>query len=552
MISYRVVFRLHKLGVINASYSWVTACLAHFQLVLYVDDIFVDFPMFKKLLLPFIAFSLSHSLSLTAEESVPVAVSSLAQSTADYASATYQQAMTESLAQLVSFNTVAVEGLPSPENPVHQGFKQELARQADQLGLDFSDYGYVVVIGLGQSDERLGLITHGDVQPADPSKWLKSPFELDATSEPGILLARGAEDDKGPISTAMYAMKAIKDKEISLKRRIELYVYMAEESDWAPLEAFVKTHPMPQLNITIDANYPVVTAEKGYGTVKMTFSNKVLNSDKPYIKSFSGGFFTSQIPEDAQAIIAHANSNLLKKIITQAAKQKGMKYSYDWHEDELMITALGKSTHSSEPQHGKNAIAHLAALLSDRHWPNNASGALVNFINTHLGTGIYGELFGKIAFKDAFMGPMTVAPTVLTQKDHGIELSINLRQPRGKTLEQLTEEINQTLIQWQQKNQVNLLNIDVDISEPFVQTDAPQVPTLLAVFAHYTGIKDAQPISIGAGTNSRLFPTAVVFGPAMPGKPYTGHSEHEFVSVEQFVLNLKMYTAAMVELAGEP
>jgi dipeptidase D len=189
--------------------------------------------------------------------------------------------MTESLAQLVSFNTVAVEGLPSPENPVHQGFKQELARQADQLGLDFSDYGYVVVIGLGQSNERLGLITHGDVQPADPSKWAKSPFELDATSEPGILLARGAEDDKGPISNAMYAMKAIKDKEICLKRRIELYVYMAEESDWAPLEAFVKTHPMPQLNITIDANYPVVTAEKGYGTVKMTFPNKTLNSDKP-------------------------------------------------------------------------------------------------------------------------------------------------------------------------------------------------------------------------------------------------------------------------------
>jgi dipeptidase D len=229
-----------------------------------------------------------------------------------------------------------------------------------------------------------------------------------------------------------------------------------------------------------------------------------------------------------------------------------MKYGYDWQDDELIITAIGKSTHSSEPQHGTNAIAHLAALLSDSLWPNNASSALVNFINAHLGTGIYGELFGKIAFKDDFMGPMTVALTVLTQKDHGIELSINLRQPRDKTLEQLTEEINQTLIQWQQKNQVNLLNIDEDISEPFVQTDAPQVPTLLAVFAHYTGIKDAQPISIGAGTNSRLFPTAVVFGPAMPGKPYTGHSEHEFVSVEQFVFNLKMYTAAMVELAGEP
>ena len=36
----------------------------------------------------------------------------------------------------------------------------------------------------------------------------------------------------------------------------------------------------------------------------------------------------------------------------------------------------------------------------------------------------------------------------------------------------------------------------------------------------------------------------------MPGEKYTGHSEHEFVTEDQFRLNLRMYTAMLVELAG--
>jgi dipeptidase D len=84
-----------------------------------------------------------------------------------------------------------------------------------------------------------------------------------------------------------------------------------------------------------------------------------------------------------------------------------------------------------------------------------------------------------------------------------------------------------------------------------VQSDAPQIDTLLEVFEHFTKIKNPQPISIGGGTNSRLFPTAVSFGPAMPGEEYTGHSEHEFITADQFILNLKMYTAVLVELSKE-
>ncbi|WP_232771483.1 dipeptidase [Colwellia sp. 12G3] len=476
-------------------------------------------------------------------------VSDVATKAAQYAKSTYQSEMLESLRQLMTFNTVAVEGLNSPDNPEHQKFKAELAKQAKSLGFDYTDYGYVVVIGLGDNKERVGMITHGDIQPFNPSKWAQSPLMLDQTSEPGKLIGRGTEDDKGPISNALYAMKSIKDLKIKLNKRIELYVYMAEESDWEPLRQHIKLHSLPQVNITLDSEYPVVTAEKGYGTISMTFPKINYTSSQSYISEFTGGFFGSQIPEDAHASIENANEELLSKIKQRAKSHQGMSYRYQWQDERLSISALGKSAHSSKPEYGVNAITHLADLLAVNHWPNNASGALVNFLNDNLGLGLYGKKFGDIAYSDDFMGPMSVQPTVLKATAKGIQLNINIRRPSGKTTKQLEGEINATLVTWQQKNQVKLEDVSNEINEPFVQTNAPQIETLLDVFSFYTNIVDAKPISIGGGTNSRLFPNAVSFGPSMPGTQYTGHSEHEFITMEQFELNLKMYTAVLIELA---
>ena len=112
----------------------------------------------------------------------------------------------------------------------------------------------------------------------------------------------------------------------------------------------------------------------------------------------------------------------------------------------------------------------------------------------------------------------------------------------------MQQEIQEALNAWQAKH-VALQNVSIELSDPWIRKDAPQIPTLLSVFAHYTGIQNAKPISIGGGTNSRLFPNAVSFGPSMPGMVYSGHSEHEFISTKQLLLNLQMYTAVLVELA---
>jgi dipeptidase D len=486
------------------------------------------------------------------------APSAVAVATAEHARAAYAGKVVDTLAAMVSFNTVADPGVPFERNPAHVGFKKFLKEEAARLGFDYTDAGYVVVIGHGEGASRVGVITHGDVQPVDPSKWRQSPFKLDRTSEPGLLLGRGTEDDKGPIATALYAMKAIKDRKVPLTKRIELYIYMAEESDWEPLEAYLKTHTPPQVNITLDAEYPAVTAEKGWGLVSVTMPAASTGAavaaapqDGPALASFTGGFFDSQIPEDATAVIDGATAPLEASIRARAAGQKGMRYGFERVARRLTIRAKGVSAHSSKPEDGVNAIALLADALAVQPWRGTPAAAMVNFVNELVGTGLYGEKFGQVAYRDAFMGPMTVAPVVLKETEKGLQLNINLRRPRGKSAAQLEGQFAAAFEAWKAKQggSASGAQLTAQLGEPWVRDTAPQLPVLLDVFSHYTGIKDAKPVAIGGGTNSRLFPNAVSFGPGMPGAVYTGHSEHEFISEKQLLLNLQMYTAVLVELA---
>ena len=99
-------------------------------------------------------------------------------------------------------------------------------------------------------------------------------------------------------------------------------------------------------------------------------------------------------------------------------------------------------------------------------------------------------------------------------------------------------------------NNVTLESIDTVIGNPMLLDNAPHAQKLLDIFKHFTGDEKADFVSIGGGTNAKLFDNAVSFGPSMPGKRYTGHSEHEFITLEQLELNLRMYTAMMIELGN--
>ena len=469
---------------------------------------------------------------------------------AETAEAKYFNRAIQAAAELVSFPTVHREGLENRDNPHFQSMSYFLRSLAKKLDFEFQDHGDVVVISLGTGPDRIGLITHGDVVPADASKWKQSPFNLDRESEPGKLIGRGIEDDKGPIALALFAMKAIADSNLKLTKKIELIVSYTEESSWEPFRAFLEKIPPPPINIALDANYPVTIAEKGWSGIWLAFPDpsEEINGS-PAISSFKGGVFLSQVPGEAQATLENIDRKRLKKLKKAARKLSPANFKFDQEKDRIVISAMGKPAHSSTPDQGINAISHLAVLLAQFDWAPTREAAAVSFIDANIGLDYNAEKFGRLAFGHPFMGPATLSLGTVTVDNGNLIVGLNLRSPAGKSKSQLEKDIREVVASWAANHPGSVTISRLSVGEAHLPENPPHVEPLLKVYSFFTGQKDPKPISIGGGTHARLVPNGVNFGPAMPGEEYTGHSEREYLTEQQFRLNLRMYTAMLAVLA---
>ena len=480
--------------------------------------------------------------------------STLARSTAGRAATRLADA-TSTLAALVAFPTVAAPPTPNVQLAAFRRLKDYLSGVCGEWGFDIEDRGAAVVIGYGAATDRLGILTHGDVQPADRDRWRGDPFTLDTTSEPGRLIGRGVEDDKASVATALHAMRTVSELGVPLQRRIELIVSMTEESDWTPFREFLRGWDPPALNVALDAKYPVVTAEKGTGAIFLTIPAKPLDPprparDSPRLLSLTGGEGRTQVPAEAMAVIECAGPELAAELQASADHSCGVTFELEADGDRLTVRAHGVAAHSSTPWEGRNAVTHLAALLSRRDWATTPASRMVQLVDDLIGTTDCAERFGDLACTHPFMGPLTLVLTRLYPCDGGgLEACLNIRCPVGRSKEQVETEVRAAVGAWTARRGGAEPDWRLRLGDPYYVESAPHVPVLIDIYRHYTGQHDAGPIAVGGGTQARLLPNGVNFGPSMPGAAYTGHSDHEFVTVEQLRLNLTMQAAMLVELA---
>ena len=95
--------------------------------------------MYKNACIASLLLASSTVLAAAPAASSAAAPSEAAVSAAKYAVATYRNDVVDTLAKLVSFNTVADPRYPSDRNPVHAAFKATLKAEAERMGLDYID-----------------------------------------------------------------------------------------------------------------------------------------------------------------------------------------------------------------------------------------------------------------------------------------------------------------------------------------------------------------------------------------------------------------------------
>ncbi|WP_053151415.1 dipeptidase [Pseudomonas sp. Pf153] len=483
-----------------------------------------------------------------------------------YARVKYGAAATETLRELVAIPTFRKDGVAQHENPEFLKIADKIKGLAQSFNLNFRNVdNRVYEISLeGSGSEVVGIHAHADVVPVTPENWvLKDGTRLDpfkVTLVGDRMYGRGTEDDKNGIVVALYAMKIIKEEKLPLARNFKLLVDTTEETSGDAIPYYFERNPTPDYNLALDGGYPVVIAEKGYGTVMANFARRTAQGKGAEITGLTGGLATNQIPSTSVATFAGDKpaelAAELLKAGTDYAKRNGGNFEVASNVigKDVQLTFTGVSAHSSEPESGVNPVARMLdfingldgkVALKHNHITDAARYAAENWGLDYLGNTL------GIGFSDTFMGPLTASLTYVGMDDKVFKLAVNLRVPVGKPTEKLKAEIADKLAAWSKKSHVTVA-FDYSIDEPMYRNpEGEWVKALLAVATENLGMEHKFGTSAGA-TSVHDLPNGVQFGLAMPDVKYTGHNDNEFKTVEQFMLDLQIVTEMMGRVGQLP
>jgi len=483
-----------------------------------------------------------------------------------YARVKYGSAATETLRELVAIPTVRVEGVAQHDNPEFIKIAEKIKGLAQSFNLNFRNIdNRVYEISLeGSGDEVVGIHAHADVVPVTPENWvLKDGTRLDPFKVTLIgdrLYGRGTEDDKNGIVVALYAMKVIKEEKLPLARNFKLLVDTTEETTGDAIPYYFERNPTPNYNLALDGGYPVVIAEKGYGTVMASFAKRKAQGKGAEITSMTGGMATNQIPSTSVATLVTDKPAQLAASLQKAGadyvKRNGGNFEIAAKVvgKDVKLTVTGVSAHSSEPESGVNPVARMLDFINGLDGKvalkHNAITDAARYAADNWGLDYLGSQLG-VGFADDFMGPLTASLTYVGLDDKAFKLAVNLRVPKGKSPETLKSEIAGKLDAWSKKSKI-APTFDYSIAEPMYRNpEGEWVKALLAVATENLGMKHEFGTSAGA-TSVHELPNGVQFGLAMPDVKYTGHNDNEFKTTEQFLLDLQIVTEMMGRIGQLP
>jgi succinyl-diaminopimelate desuccinylase len=382
------------------------------------------------------------------------------------------------------------------------------------------EYGFDVVnvdhqagyIEFGTGEE-IGILGHLDVVPVGDG-WTYGPFN--PVIENGKLYGRGVNDDKGPTMAAFYAMRALKEMNVPLTRKIRLILGTDEESGMRCIKHYLTKYNPPVIGFAPDATFPLIYAEKGIHSCQIT-------GVETQIKSFQAGQRLNMVPERA---VAELDIDLSSEFHAYL-KETGLQGQVTGNEYQL----LGKAAHAMQPDEGINAAVKLGQFLV-RYIETPFTQALSTIDTT-------GKAFG-IDYTDDEMGPITFNVGVVSVKNGMFTIKVNARIPKDYPY---MNHYKEALSQYGNYQELNHSPVH------YVPRDSELVQTLLKAYQEVTGDTTSQPVTIGGGTYARMLPNAVAFGALLPGREDVAHRVNEYMVVEDLYTAVDIYTKALLALA---
>ncbi|MGC8902665.1 MAG: dipeptidase PepV [Fervidobacterium sp.] len=417
------------------------------------------------------------------------------------------------------------DGMPFGEGPAKA--LEETLLIAKELGFEPVNVdNYAGHVEYGSGGKLYGILGHLDVVPeGDIERWESDPYTLSIRD--GKIYGRGVSDDKGPSIGALFALKIASELVDKPKNRVRVIFGTNEENGSQCLKYYFTKQPYPYAAVTPDGDFPVVFAEKGIVTYKITGSIK--NDYSTKLIDLKAGTAANVVPEECTAVI---ESDKVREIAYVVENYKNScRYEYKIDGDKITIKSYGKSAHGAHPEAGLNAAAGMLELLSRLDLGEDSK--IIRTLYEKLGKDYYG-IGLSISGQDDISKKLTCNLGILKLENNKIVAIINIRHPIFFNVDMITSQIKESLSKFEIER--------TSYSKPlYVSKDSDFIKMLMEIY--YSETKDeTQPISIGGGTYARSVPYGVAYGAVFPGEETHMHEPNENWSLESFKKFVKIYT----------
>lgn len=383
----------------------------------------------------------------------------------------------------------------------------------------------------GEGDEMVAVLGHLDVVPAGDG-WSFDPWGGEIRGD--RIFGRGTMDDKGPSIAAMFALKALQESGLPIRRRIRILFGCNEETGAQDVKYYLDHGgEIPVMGFTPDAEFPCIHGEKGI--INAHCSRSFVQSGELKLKYIQGGTAPNVVPNYAKAELV-CRGDLAKSIAATIID----KVTFTLTDAGVLVEAEGENAHGSTPWKGENAIGRLVLALNTLPFTGELADIL-RFLGEKLGMDTIGKATG-IHLWDEPSGDLSLNWGSLNADESSLSLIVNYRYPVtfefadcGPAFQALFEGFGFTV------NQVHKEKL-------YIPADSELVKTLLKVYKDHTGI-DGKPVCIGGGTYAKCLPNILAFGPIFPGDEVREHKPDEFMEIPKLMKNAQIIASAMYEMA---
>lgn len=418
----------------------------------------------------------------------------------------------------------------------------EIGRRLGFRTWAFEDQVGILEYGDESLPEMIAILAHLDVVPVGDG-WSCDPWK--GMIKDGLLYGRGVADDKGPAISAIYALKAIREAGISLKRRVRVLVGTNEEMGSRAVMHYVASGQETCVaGFTPDGSFPIINGEKGIIGADCYASFKSDGGDVQVV-SIDAGLASNAVPERAVAVlkVSPKSEKRLSQVIDSFAAPRDAKLTCEkTGEGEYTLVMNGMSFHGSTPQYGSNAAANLVKVLR-LIGIGGEQGKFFETIDKVIGDQTRGENLGLLLYDD-IAGFSSLCWGILKTVDDKIMFTVNYRYPVTYKVNEIGPKVEAAL------KSCGFEVRNCRFTPPlYMPEDSDLVKKLMKVYRDETGDVESKPLCIGGGTYAKAMPNMLAFGNQFPGENCHIHEIDECWSIQHIITHTKIAAAAIVALA---